>query len=83
MKLNIDLFFTYKYTIRFLLLHKLGYDYNTYNLPKISKLILFFSLNKLEDIDSLEIYNYFYLFKYFFGQKAFLTKTKSYFSLGK
>ena len=83
MKLNIDLFFTYKYTLRFLLTQKLDACYNTYTIPNISKLILYFSLNKLEDLDSIEIYNYFYLFKHFFGRKAYLSKTKSQFSLGK
>lgn len=83
MKLNIDLFFTYKYTLRFLLIQKLGYKYNTYTLPNISNLIFYFSIKKLEDIDNIEIYNYFYLFKQFFGRKAFLSKIKSNYSLGK
>jgi hypothetical protein len=83
MKAEIDLFFTYKYTIRFLLSHKLINNYNIHTIPNISKLVLYFSLNKLEDIDSIEIYNYLYLFKQFFGRKAFLSKTKSQFNLGK
>lgn len=83
MKINLDLFFTYKYTLRFILIQKLGNKYNTYTIPDISKLIFYFSLNKLEDLDSIEIYNYFYLFNHFFGRKAYLSKTKSQFSLGK
>jgi hypothetical protein len=83
MKLQLDYHFTYKNTLRFLLLHKLGSSNNTYNLPSINKLIFFFSLRKLEDLDSSEVYNYLYLFKYFFGKNAFLTKNKSYFVLGK
>jgi hypothetical protein len=66
-----------------LLLHKLGYKKNIYTIPSINKLVFFFSLKKLEDLDSPEIYNYLYLFKYFFGRSAFLTKNKSYFVLGK
>lgn len=83
MKLHLDFHFTYKHTLRLLLLHKLGYKHNTYNLPLLKKLKFFFSLRKLEDLDSTEIYNYLYLFKYFFGRSAFLTKNKSYFVLGK
>jgi hypothetical protein len=83
MKLQLDYHFTYKHTTRLLLLHKLNYKNNTYNLPIINKLIFFFALRKLEDLDSAEIYNYLYLFKYFFGKNAFLTKNKSYFVLGK
>lgn len=83
MKAEVDLFFTYKYTIRYLLSHKLINNFNTYTIPNISKIIIYFSLKKFEDLDSVEIYNYFYLFRQFFGRKAFLSKTKSQFSLGK
>jgi hypothetical protein len=82
MKLEIDLYFTYKYTLRFLLLQKLNSN-NTYNLPKIQKLKFYFLLRKIEDLDSPEIYNYLYLFRYFFGKNAYLAKNKSYFVLGK
>ena len=40
-------------------------------------------LYKIEDLDSIEIYNYLYLFKQFFGRKAFLSKIKTQFKLGK
>lgn len=83
MKFNIDLFFTYKYTLRFLLMQKLNKNCNTYNIPNITKIILFFCLKKFEDLDNVEVYNYFYLFKYFLGKKAFLSKIKSQYSLGK
>lgn len=81
--LNIDLFFTYKYNLRFLLINKLGYLNNTYNIPSIKKLILYVPLKRLEDIDEVQIYNNFYLFKFFLGRKAYFTKTKKFFSLGK
>lgn len=81
--LVIDLNFTYKNNIRYLLINKLGYIKNTYNNLIIKKLLLFFYFTKLEDLDKLEIFNTFYLFKYFFGWNAFFSKTKSRFSLNK
>lgn len=83
MILNIDFLFTYKYTIRFLLINKLGYIKNTYSVPKIKKLIFYFSLKKLIDLDDVQIYNNFYLIKFFLGKKAFISKNKNYFLLGK
>lgn len=83
MKLNIDFFFTYRYTLRFLLLNKLGNIVNIYEIPKIKKIIFLFSLKKLEELDDVQIYNSFYFFKFFLGRNAFFSKTKSSFSLGK
>jgi hypothetical protein len=83
MNLNIDFFFTYKYTLRFLLINKLGSINNTYNIPKIKKLIFYFSLKKLIDLDDVQIYNNFYLLKFFLGKNAFMSKNKNYFLLGK
>ena len=79
--LNIDFYFTYKNTLRFLLLLKLNsLKYiNTYNLPILSKLKIFFSLSKFLDKDNISIYNYFYLFKFFFGRNAFLSKYKNFY----
>lgn len=56
---------------------------NSYALPQIVKLQFYFVLRQLEDVDEVQIYNYFYVFKYFFGVSAFLTKTNSFFNLGK
>lgn len=80
--MNVDFFFTYKYTLRFLLINKLGFLKNSYNIPCISKLFFFFFLNKLKDIDDIQIYNNIYLFKFFFGKTAFLSKTKKFYLLG-
>jgi hypothetical protein len=79
---NIDFFFTYKYSLRFLLINKIVNIKNSYNIPNIQKIIFFFSLKKLEDIDNVQIYNNFYLFRFFLGKNAFITKNKKYFSLG-
>ena len=78
----IDFSFFYKYSIRQILINKIYID-NTYSLPNIKKIILFFSLVNIEDRDIVQIYNYVYLFRFFFGRNAFLTRYKSFFNLGK
>lgn len=83
MIINFDYYFTYKNNLRFLLIQKLNKINNSYNLPKLHKLIFYFFFKKLEDLNNVELYNSFYLFKYFFGRKVFFTKTFSFYSLGK
>ena len=78
----MDYYFLYKYISRQVLINKLGYITNTYKLPQISRLLFSFSLNRLEDLDDVQGYNYLYMFKFFFGKRAYLTKLKSHFSLG-
>lgn len=50
--------FFYKNITRFILLNKLSNSLvkNTYNIPYIRKLKFFFTLNKLEDLDDVQIY---------------------------
>lgn len=81
--LIIDLSFTYKNNIRYLIINKLGLIKNTYDNLFIRKLLFFFYFTKLEDLDSSELFNMFYLLKYFFGWNAFFSKTKMKFSLNK
>lgn len=80
--ISIDYNFFYKQVARGILINKLNVD-NIYNVPSINKINFFFILSKIEDLDDVQIYNYLYLFKYFFGKSAFLTKIKSFFNLGK
>lgn len=44
--------------------------------------MMFFSLTNLEDINDVQVYNYVYLFKFFFGLRAFISRFKSSFALG-
>jgi len=78
-----DPYFFYKYSLRYILLNKFNYLLNTYEFPNINKLVYSFSLSRIDDLDDVQIYNYLYLFKYFFGRRAFLTKQKSFFNIGK
>lgn len=79
----VDLNFTYYNIIRFMLIHKSNNIINTLLIPKINKNIYFFCLNYLDNLDDVCIYNYFYLFRFFFGKKAFFTKERVLFSLRK
>lgn len=54
-----------------------------HKIPQIIRILYFFVLVKIADLDDVQIYNYLYLFKYFFGRIAYLTKIKSFFNLGK
>lgn len=81
--LLIDYNSFYSYTIRQILVHKLVLFKNRYDIPKINKLLYFFNLTKIEDLDDVQIYNYLYLFRYFFGKRAYLTRVKSFFNVGK
>lgn len=81
--LLVDFNFFYKYSVRQILLHKLVVLQNRFCIPQISKLVYFFNLTKIEDLDDVQIYNYIYLFKYFFGKRAYLTRIKSFFNVGK
>jgi len=74
-----DFLFTYKYTLRFIILSKFSIDsfINSYQIPFLNKLIFFFPLSKLEDKDHVSFYNYCYLFYFFFGKCANFSKYKS------
>lgn len=82
MFLQSDLFFSYKNVLRFLLIHKCGYFENTYQLPIVKHLYVYFSLDDIVDFDDVTSFNYFYLFKFFFGRKAFFSRVRSIFHLG-
>ena len=77
----IDSFFNYKYVSRFILLNKIGI-LNTYDIAECKKLIYFFNLTKIEDINDIQLYNYFYLIKFFFGKLSFFSKVKKFYLLG-
>ena len=81
--LKVDYNFFYKQIVRNILMNKLNIVTNQYNIPQIEKLTYFFILSRIVDVDDAQIYNYVYLFKYFFGKTAYLTKIKSFFILGK
>lgn len=78
----VDYKFYYLYSIRTIMINKYFKINNVLSIPKITKLLFFFQLSKIEDLDDAQLYNYVYLFKYFFGRRAFFTKIKSFFNVG-
>lgn len=83
MFLYLDYLFTYKNCLRHLIIQKLNINKNIFNIPNIHKLSSYFFFNKLENLNDIELYNSFYLFKFFMGRKVYFTKTFSFYSLGK
>lgn len=75
-----DLYFHYLHITRFLLNSRLTFP-NTYSFPFLSKLLLFFSLRNLTTMEDPAIYNYFYLFRFFLGRRAFVSNYRSFYSL--
>ena len=65
------------------MINKLNLIKSIYRIPNIKKLNFYFFFNKLENLNESEVYNCFFLFKFFFGRKVFFTKTYSFYSLGK
>jgi hypothetical protein len=83
MLLKQDFYFTYKNVLRFYLLQKCDFFLNSFELPFLTSLLLYFSVSELEDLDDGRAFNYFFLFRFFFGKKAFLTKFDSSFRLNR
>jgi len=77
MLLKVDYFFTYRYVLRFLLLQKYIYFNNTFTLPVLRSLLVFFSVADVPKLDDPRSFNYFYLFRFFFGKRCFFIKFSS------
>ena len=56
MLIRFDYYFFYKYSLRFILFNKLNNISNIFVIPVINKLLFFFSINKLEDLDEVQGY---------------------------
>jgi hypothetical protein len=78
-----DLFFIYNNNLRYINIYKCNDLINTYNIPNLKKLIILIPIKNIENIDERQIYNYFYLFKFFLGRKAYFNKSKKIYHLGK
>jgi hypothetical protein len=78
----LDFFFYYKYITRFILfLKKSALNYNFIDILEIKKLIVYFNLKNIIDLNNLSISNYFFFFKYFFGKIPFFSSYKYIFKL--
>lgn len=84
MLVYVDYYFFYKYTLRNILMNKYKFN-NTYSIPFLKELTMFIPLRKMEGntfMETREAYNYFYLFKFFFGYYSFINSFKSSFNVG-
>jgi hypothetical protein len=75
-----DFYFHYLHITRFLLHSRVNLA-NSYSFPSLSKLLLFFSLRNLTTLEDTAVYNYFYLFRFFLGRRAFVSNYRSFYSL--
>lgn len=69
-----DLFFSYKFVFRFLLMNKYGLFFNTNQLPKLKQLIFFFDIKDITNLDDKRSLNYAYFIRFFLEGVLFLTK---------
>lgn len=78
----LDFFFYYKYIVRFILfLKKSEKKFNFMDILEIHKLVVFFNLKNITDLNTLSISNYYFFFKYFFGKLPFISNYKHSFKL--
>lgn len=77
-----DLFFYYKYLIRYIIFLNEYFQLKYYdNILKINKLVIYFNINKSIDINTSAILSSFFFFKYYFGVIPFFNKYQSEFKL--
>ncbi len=79
---GLDYHFNYRHVSRFLLLHKFNNINNTHDIPKVTKIVSFFSLKRCNEIVDSSLYCYHYFFHFFFGYKASFTGFKMTYHLG-
>lgn len=80
---DIDYYFSYKHLLRFILVNKINKIYNTYSIPFLKNVEVFFAIKNVETLENSYFYNYIYLMRVYFGAKSFFCKYSSYFKLGK
>jgi hypothetical protein len=77
-----DLHFHYKHICRFLLIQKIGYlTLSTHHISEVAKVVAFFSIKDLVDLEDLRNSNYLFLLKFYFGRRGFVLNYKAEFSL--
>lgn len=77
-----DLFFYYKYTARFIFfLKKSNVKFYFSDILQLNKIVIYFNINNLTDLNNLSISNYYFFFKYFFGKIPFFFNYKYTFKL--
>lgn len=79
--LKQDLFFSFKNVFRFFLINKFGLFFNSFQIPFLKFLFIYFKIFNIKDLDDVRGFNYSYFLRFFFGKTAFFSKISSVFSL--
>lgn len=69
------IFFFYKNLLSFFF----SLRYSTLKVPLIHKLVMYFPVRFVDDLNDVRVYNYVYFFKFFFGLNAFISKQRFFF----
>lgn len=77
----MNLYLHYKSVVRNILYYSFLCYRNTYALLFFNKLQLYFSLRKITLLEDSSLYNYFYLIRFFFANKAYISNYKFFYSL--
>jgi len=80
--MNLDYYFFYKYNIRYITILKYNGVFSIFAIPNIAKMLFCFNLKNLKDMDDVQSYNYFYVFRFFFGRCGYINNYRSSFKLG-
>jgi hypothetical protein len=78
-----DIGFHYSNVVRVQLILKNIKIKSNYAVPILNKLNIYFAVRKLENRDHPKIYNYLFLFRFFFGLSGYITNYNSIFILNK
>lgn len=80
---RFDLYFHYKHVGRNIMLNKYSFDYlNSYGILSFKKVLVYFSIKDLENLDDFCIANYYFFMFFFFGYRSFFFNYSSTFNLG-
>jgi hypothetical protein len=69
--LQQDLFFSYKNVFRFFLVQRFSLFLNSFQIPLLKTLKIFFKVFNIKDLDDTRGFNYAYLFVFFLVEKLF------------
>lgn len=82
MKASKDFYYYNSNILRFLMLQKSTNFNNSFSITSFDKLVLYFSILNINDLDDLSLFNYLYFFRFFLGVNAYFTKIQINYKLG-
>ena len=79
----VDVALHYSYIYRNIVFLKTNMFWNTYNFPLIKYLVVICNIMQVRDIDNMRYVGFVFMYRFFFGSRAFLYLSKKIFSLNK